>query len=134
MATTNFYVFEMYKAHQGRQAVRTMTEASPIWITFPNGPLSIWGLVVSASLHGKKLVLTIVNPHVKEERSAEISLRAGSARSCAIQTFAASDIHAHNSFEDRHAVELQDTALTLRDKPVWTFKPASVTKLEFELE
>lgn len=133
VATTNFHVFEIYKAHRGGQAVRTMIGASPIPFTAEHGPSTIWGLAGSASLHEKRLVLTIVNPHVHEERSAEISLRGASARHCTIRTLAAPDIHAHNSFDDPHAVEPQDTVVTLRDKPVWTFKPASVTKLEFEL-
>jgi alpha-L-arabinofuranosidase len=78
-------------------------------------------------------VLTVVNPHVREERSAAINLRGASARRCLVETFAASDIRTHNTFDNPHAAQPEKSTATLRDKIVWTFKPASVTKLEFDL-
>jgi len=103
-------------------------EASPIWFTSPNGPLSSRVSIASP----KETRSYGGESHLEEERSAEINIRGGSVRSSAIQTFAAPDIHAHNSFENPDAVNPQDTVVTLRDKPIWTFKPAPVTKLEFE--
>ncbi len=133
VATANFPVFEMYKAHRGGQAVRAIIVAPEISFTTPKGPASIWGLAGSASLAGKRVTLTVVNPHVHDERSVEIKLLGGAARSCTVRTLAASDIHAHNTFENPHAVASEETTVPVKGNPVWTFKPASVTRLEFQV-
>jgi alpha-N-arabinofuranosidase len=130
VTTPNFHVFEMYKAHQGGQAVRMWVGASPIQFHSERGDASLWGLAGSASVQNRKLVVTLVNPHVKEERNVEINLRGASVRNCTVCSLASADIHAHNTFEDPNAVTPQETTLTVRDKIVWTCKPASVNKLE----
>ena len=133
VVTPNFHVFEMYKAHQGAQAVRLMVAAPRLSSPQGNTSATLWGLAGSASLQGKKLLLTLVNPHVKEARTTEVVVRNASIRSCKVRTLSAPDIHAHNTFKDPRAVEPKDEMANLGQSPVWSFPPASVTCLEMDL-
>jgi alpha-N-arabinofuranosidase len=124
VATTNYHVFELYAAHHGATALRTLFSA-------PRVNKGLWGLAGSASLKEKTLILTVVNPHTSEPRAAELAVRGAEIRGAHVRTISASDIHAHNTFADPRAVEARD------DQPpagsVYTFKPASVTRLELTL-
>jgi alpha-N-arabinofuranosidase len=85
-------------------------------------------------LHGKTLVITVVNPHATESNVAEVSLRGGAAKSAQVTVLNAQDIHAHNDFD--HPNELipkTESAAVSGARFSWTFAPASVTKLEIEL-
>ncbi len=129
--TPVFHVFDMYKAHQSGRALRLVSDAPSI--SYGSGK-SLWGLAGSASLHGKTLVVTVVNPHASEPRAADVILRGASAKSCQVTTLAAPDIHAHNDFDNPQAVEPRaETAKVSGPSFTWTFKPASVTKLDIEL-
>ena len=130
-ATTIFHAFDMYKSHKGGQSIRFVTDAPAISF---GANKSFWGLAGSASLRGKALVITVVNPHVSEPRTAEVSLHGASARSCSVTVLASADIHAHNDFENPHAVEPKRKPTSITGSSfVWTFKPASLTKLEIDL-
>lgn len=129
--TPTFHVFDMYKAHQGGQSLRVVSDAAAI--PYASGK-SFWGLAGSATLHGNALVLTAVNPHVSESRSCEIVLRGGSARGARATVLASSDIHAHNDFDHPRAVEPKGQPANVSGSTfAWTFAPASVTKLEIDL-
>lgn len=129
--TTIFHVFDMHKAHQGGQSLRLVTDAPPV--SWGSGK-TLWGLAGSASLHGKNLVVTVVNPHVSAARTADVSLRGAAAKSCRATVLAAQDIHAHNDFSNPQAVEPREESASVSGSSFpWTFKPASVTKLEIEL-
>jgi alpha-N-arabinofuranosidase len=131
VATTVFHVFDMYKSHQGGRSLRVVCDAPGI--SYGAGK-QFWGLAGSASLHGKTLVITVVNPHVADPGTAEISLRGGAARSVQVTVLAAQDIHAHNDFDHpSEVVPKTESAAVSGSRFVWTFKPASVTKLEIEL-
>jgi alpha-N-arabinofuranosidase len=129
--TTIFHVFDMYKSHQDGRSLRLVCDAPGV--SYGAGK-TLWGLAGSASQHGKTLVLTVVNPHASEPREAEISLRGGEARSAQVTVLTDSDIHAHNDFDHPEAVvpKTQPAGFS-GSRFVWTFKPASVTKLEIEL-
>lgn len=130
-ATTIFHVFDMYKSHQGGQSLRLVIDAPAISY---GSNKSLWGLAGSASLHDKTLVVTVVNPHVSEARSTAVNVRGASARSCRVTVLSSPDIHAHNDFDNPNAVvPQQETASVSGASFAWTFKPASVTKLEIEL-
>ena len=131
VATPIFHVFDMYKSHQGGSSLRTVFDAPAI--SFGAGK-TFWGLAGSASLHGKTLVVTVVNPHASDPREAEISLRGGAAKSAQVTVLTADDIHAHNDFDHPEAVAPKtEPANVSGPRFSWTFKPASVTKLEIEL-
>jgi alpha-L-arabinofuranosidase len=136
IVTPNFYVFDMYKAHQGGKSLRLLVAAPPISYAreLDRVGATLWGLSGSASLLRKKLVLTTVNPHVTEGRSAEITVRGASVESCRVKTLTNPDIHAHNSFSHPNAIELKNEQVASPGpKLFWEFKPASVTCMEMEL-
>jgi alpha-N-arabinofuranosidase len=131
VATTNFHVFDMYKAHQGGSALRLLCDAPEI--SYGEGK-RLWGLAGSASLHGKTLVVTMVNSHASDPRVAEVSLRGGEAKSAQVTVLTAPDIHAHNDFDHPDAVVPKTAPAGVSgSRFTWTFPPASVTKLEIEL-
>lgn len=134
IVTPNFYVFEMYAAHQGGTSVRTMFSAPAISYQKGEARATLWGLAGSASLHGKLLVLTVVNPHVSVARESEIVVRGATIKSGEARILTASDIHAHNSFVNPRAVESRDAEVSLSGQPIiYHFLPASVTRLRLTL-
>jgi alpha-N-arabinofuranosidase len=54
------------------QAPRTLCSAPGIVYDRVGSKGSLWGLAGSASLKGRTLTLTAVNPHVSEARDAEV--------------------------------------------------------------
>jgi alpha-L-arabinofuranosidase len=128
------HVFAMYAAHQGGQALRTIFSAPAVDYDRDRKPASFWGLNGSASLHDKELVLTVVNPHVSASREATIGIRGASVKSGNATTLTHSDIHAHNTFDQREVVGPETKTLSFQRDFVYSFPPASVTKLTLLLE
>ncbi len=159
VATPNFHVFEMYAAHQGGQAVRTLFSAPMLSFkraapNVPPGQLAqmtpqqranlqaqtqnttgtLWGLQGSASVNGKTLTLTVVNPHAAEIRETEIAVRGAKVLSGQTTTLTASDIHAHNSFEQPRALTPTNGTVQVQNGAiVYRFPAASVTRLQLTL-
>ena len=97
-------------------------------------PASFWGLKGSASLRGKELTLTAVNPNVKEPAKSQIVIHGAKVISAEATVLSASDIHAHNTFEDRQAVVPKTQKVAGDSQPlVFNFPAASVTKLTLQL-
>ena len=131
--TPNFHVFEMYGAHAGARSLRTEFSAPTVG---PHGgkPAALPGLAGSASLRGKDLVLTVVNPHASEAREAEIVVRGSTIQPGRCRILAAADIHAHNTFDHPHAVETAERRVDAGGRTiVHSFPAASVTCLFFRL-
>ncbi len=134
IVTPTFHVFDMYRSHQGAKAVRTEFSAPQVRYQRDNKPATFWGLKGSASVQGKTLTLTVVNPHATEPRDAEIALRDGSASSAEVTTLTNADIHAHNTFDHPDAVSTVSTKVMMSGPLLrYTFPPASVTKLSVAL-
>jgi len=134
ISTPNFHVFAMYAAHQGAQAVRAEFDAPQISYDRDEKQASFWGLKGSASVNGKTLTLTVVNPDAKESREASISLRGGSVSNAKAVVLASSDIHAHNTFDHPKAVGTEEKAIAVQGSTLhFTFPAASVTKITAEL-
>ena len=127
------HVFGMYAAHQGGQSLRTIFSAPNVNYDRDGKPATFWGLQGSASLHDKELVLTVVNPHVSEGREAEVGIRGASVKSGSVTTLSHTDIHAHNSFDQREVVKPQSKALDIKGPVRFSFPAASVTKLTLSL-
>jgi len=128
------HVFAMYAAHQGGQSVRAEFSAAEITYERDGKPASCWGLKGSASLHGKNLVVTAVNPDVSKSVEAQIVLHGGTAKSANAIVLTASDIHARNTFEQRDAVLPRNENVPVSGSNVaFGFPAASITKLEIEL-
>jgi alpha-N-arabinofuranosidase len=123
------HVFAMYADHQGGQSLRTIFSAPEITYDRDGKSARFWSLRGSASLHGRQLVLTVVNPDVGAARETEIFVRGASIQSGTVTTLTHSDIHAHNSFEQRNVVSPQTKALAGKGRSfTFTFPAASVTK------
>jgi len=128
------HVFALYAAHQGGQSVRTIFSVPEISYDRDGKRASFWGLKGSASSHDKQLVLTVVNPDVSVARETEISVRGGSIVSGSATFLTNSDIHAHNSFEQRNVVVPQTKAVEGKGRTLtYTFPAASVTKIALTL-
>jgi len=128
------HVFAMYASHQGGQSLRTIFSCPAISYDRDGKPASFWGLQGSASLREKELTLTVVNPHVSDPRETQVGIRGGMVKSASETTLTHSDIHAHNTFEQLQVVVPQTKEVEIRNSPlVYTFPPASVTKLSLTL-
>jgi len=128
------HVFALYAAHQGGQSVRTIFSVPEISYDRDGKRASFWGLKGSASSHDKQLVLTVVNPDVSVARETEISVRGGSIVSGSATFLTNSDIHAHNSFEQKNVVVPQTKAVEGKGRTLtYTFPAASVTKIALTL-
>jgi alpha-N-arabinofuranosidase len=130
------HVFGMYSAHQGGQALRTIISAPNLHYARDGQPTLFWGLKGSASLqlHSKNLVLTLVNPSVNEARETEITVRSASIKSGTMTLLTNSDIHAHNTFDQKNEVTPQVKDLPSAGAAITVqIPPASVTKLELTL-
>jgi alpha-L-arabinofuranosidase len=129
------HIFAMYAAHQGRSSLRTVFSAPAVSYDRDGQPARFWGLNGSASLQGKHLLLTVVNPHVSQPRETEIQIRDGAAKSATATVLTASDIHAHNTFSDEDAVIPRTQPAMIRNGAIaHTFPAASVTALAIRLE
>jgi alpha-N-arabinofuranosidase len=128
------HVFAMYAAHQGGQAVRSVFNAPDIHYDRDGKTASFWALNGSASLHDKTLVVTIVNPSVTDSRETQLVIHNTKIKSASATLLTHSDIHAHNTFDQRSVVTPQTKNIDApKGSLVYTFPQASVTKLVLEL-
>jgi len=132
--TPTYHVFDMYTAHKGAQALRTMLSAPSISYPRNQGAGTLAGLYCSASLTARRVTLTVTNPSLDQTREAEIGVRGAAVAGAQVITLAAADAHAHNTFDNPRAVEprrgqIQASGATLTHR----FAPASVTRMEISL-
>jgi alpha-N-arabinofuranosidase len=131
MTTPVFNVFEMYAAHQGATALRTEFLAPEVHYDRDGKAATVWGLKGSASLKGKTLILTAVNPDTSQPRETEIVLRGANAVSAKAFVVAESDIQAHNTFDQPDRVKTHAAEVAVHPGSLsFTFPPASVVKIE----
>ncbi len=129
--TPTYHVFAMYAAHQTGRSIRTVISAPDIHYTWDDKPAQLPGLSASSSLKGNILTITVTNPSIDAPRNSEILIHGGRVQNITATVLAASDVHAHNSFDNPRSVEPSTNILTISG-PVLehTFPPASVTKFE----
>ena len=128
------HVFAMYAAHQGGTSLRTEFSVPSIHYDRDGQTASFWGLLGSASLHEKQLVLTAVNPDVKNPVEAQIVIRGARVKSGNASVMTSSDIHARNTFDQRAAISPSTAPMEIKDgAPVFRFPAASVVKLTMTL-
>ncbi len=128
------HVFAMYAAHQSGQAVRANFSAPSVTYDRDGKPATFWGLKGSASLRDKDLTLTVVNPHVSEVRNSRVTVRGAKIKSASATVLTHSDMHAHNTFNDRNVVVPKEKAVSGGgDEIHFEFPAASVTKLSVRL-
>jgi alpha-N-arabinofuranosidase len=97
--------------------------------------MKFWGLNGSASINGKAVTLTAVNPDVKNVRETEINIGGATIASANARVLTSSDIHAHNSFDNPNglAPRNENVSVGAGSKLVYKFAPASVTRLQITL-
>ncbi|MGA8030084.1 MAG: alpha-L-arabinofuranosidase C-terminal domain-containing protein, partial [Bryobacteraceae bacterium] len=128
--TPVFHVFQMYAAHQGGTSVRTLFGAPSLNRDSAKGLAALSG---SCSLHGKHVVLTVVNPDIRNAQDTEIHVRDAKVSGGRATVLTSTDIHAHNTFDQPHGLEPAEKAVPDASPLVFQFAPASVTRLEFDL-
>jgi alpha-L-arabinofuranosidase len=134
LTTPVYHVFQMYAAHQGAQAIRTEFLSPELTYDRDEKPGTFWSLKGSASLRGKDLTLTVVNPDVSQPREAEINLLGAEAQSGKATVLAATDIHAHNTFDNPNQVYPRKENWNPTGRSIkYKFAPASVTLLQLKL-
>ena len=128
-------MFDLYGAHVGGQAVRTMVSAPAITYQRPKDTGSVLGLSGSASVKDKTLTLTVTNPHVSDAQEVEIVVRGAAPGAVKGAQISAPDIQAHNTFANPNAVGIKDATVAAVQNGVLVhrFPPASVTRLQFTL-
>lgn len=135
VTTPVYHVFQMYAAHQGAQGVRAEFLSPAINYDRDGKPTTFWSLKGSASLRGKDLSITVVNPDISQPRETEISLLGGEAISGKATVLSHTDIHAHNTFDVADVVRPRNEDWKADGRNVhYTFPPASVTLLEIHLK
>ena len=81
------------------------------------------------------ITLTAVNPSLEKPLETQIALRDRTIKSAAANVLAATDMHAHNSFEHPDAVMVAPLSMTVKDGCAFvTIPKASVTKVELTIE
>jgi alpha-N-arabinofuranosidase len=134
ITTPVYHVFQMYAAHQGAQAIRAEFLSPTITYDRDGQPATFWSLKGAASVRGKDLTITVVNPDVNQPREAEIHLLGAEATSGRATVLATSDIHAHNTFDNPNEVHPRTESWTPIGRTAkYTFAPASVTLLQLKL-
>jgi alpha-N-arabinofuranosidase len=138
--TPNYHVFEMYMPHSGATAVRTEFVAPQVsYVRKDNAlkeiPMKFWGLNGSASISGKVVTLTAVNPDIKQARETEINLNGARIVSANARILSSNDIHARNSFENLNGLVPRNETVTIGagGTLVYKFAPASVTRLQITI-
>ena len=136
LCTPNYHVFEMYMPHAGATAVRTQfTSPEVAFSRFDAAkkeiPTKFWGLNGSASVNGKTVTLTAVNPDAKNGRETEINIGGAKIVAATARVLSSNDIHARNSFESPNALVPRNENVTVGagGRLVYKFAPASVTRL-----
>jgi alpha-N-arabinofuranosidase len=114
--------------------LRTEFSAPDVHYQRDGAPASFWGLNGSASRKGNVVTLTMVNPALTGPYDTQVSLRGATIASAAAVMLASSDMHAHNTFEQRDAVKSAPLNVTVSGELLNVTVPAaSVTKLEITL-
>lgn len=155
ITTPIFNVFDMYKDHMGGQGLEVNFSASPIHYrrqvikrqlspvgdeaVAPESKMpeaSLWGLNGSASLQGKTLTLTVVNPHLTDSLDTQVVLRGGAtAVSATAEVLGGGmDVHTHNTFaEPNNVVTSKASVQTSGSVLHFVFPPSSVVKITAQL-
>ena len=134
LVTPNFYVFEMYGAHQGGKLLRTEFSAPEVHYDRDGKPATFWGLNGSASRKGNIVTLTMVNPSLSGPSDTQVVLADGNVTGAKGVVLASSDMHAHNTFDQPNAVHSGPINVAVSGGMLnMMLPPASVIKLEITL-
>ncbi|MCD9185316.1 MAG: twin-arginine translocation signal domain-containing protein [Pyrinomonadaceae bacterium] len=138
--TPNYHVFEMYMPHSGATALRTEFISPKVAFSRFDAQkketkASIWGLNGSASINGKTVTLTAVNPDHANARETEINLNGAKIVSASARVLSSTNLKARNTFAQPNALVPRNESVTVGagGKLVYKFAPASVTRLTLQI-
>ena len=134
--TPNYHVFEMYMPHSGATALRTEFISPRIGFSRFDSQkretkASLWGLNGSASIKGKTVTVTAVNPDHVNARETEINLHGAKIVSAEARVLSSANLRARNTFAEPNALVPRNESVTVPagGNLVYKFAPASVTRL-----
>jgi alpha-N-arabinofuranosidase len=135
VATPNFYVYTMYRPHQGAKAVKIDVEAPEISFKTGNAVRQLFRLAGSASVSDQKsLTLTLVHAHATTPAELIIRLRGGRAEQVRQTVLTHSTLNAHNTFEQPDTVVPKTTEFVARASELkCVLPPASINRFEIGL-
>ena len=152
--TPTYHVFKMYMPHRGATAVRAeftaasiknplAIDSSPVGGASDIGSIhvspTLAGLSGSASIstegNGKRLTLSVVNPHLDRPMTTEVTVNGLTIASVEGTVLVSSDIHNHNDFAHPDVVKPAPATIgqISSGKLMHTFPAASVTTLTITL-
>jgi alpha-L-arabinofuranosidase len=146
--TPVFYVFEMYLPHRGGQALRTNFSVASVSEAETSSQAEVGdgntaagtisnrtrlaGLSGSASMKGKKITLSVVNPHLNKNIRTEVRVLGSHVNGAVATVLCGPDPHAHNTFQQPNTVHSNPAKVTaMNGAVVHDFPPASITTFEF---
>ncbi len=97
--TPTYHVFDMYKNHQGAEALRTLVAGATLRWDRLSGKGSLPGVSASASRQGKSMLVTLSNLDPANAHTCEVNLRGISSAKVTSTKLLTSggDLNAHNS-------------------------------------
>lgn len=132
--TPTYHIYDLYKAHQGANAVRLHADSPEIDCEVSGKARKLPQVTGSASVKDKTLTVTLVNTSAKETVQTSLRLSGGSADQGTVTSlqYETGNIHALNTFDAPDVVKLTDATAITGGLEV-TLAPASVTRLTFLL-
>ncbi|MGH9618455.1 MAG: alpha-N-arabinofuranosidase [Bryobacteraceae bacterium] len=131
IVTPNFYVFDMYKAHQGATSLRTVISGPILEQKSARGLAALAG---SASMRGKRCTLTVTNSDAQNPQQVEIGIRGRHISGAKATVLTSKDIHAHNTLDQPNGIEpVRNQNVPIASPFTYSFAPASVTRLDLDL-
>ena len=102
IVTPTWHVFNLYKAHQGAEAVECFAESGAL-------PEGLPGISASASVKNGVMTLTAVNLSAEEAKEVPVAILGGKAAGNAVvRTLSDEDLTAHNSFVEPDRIKIAE--------------------------
>ena len=136
--TPTYHVYDLYKPHQGAQAVRLLAHSESIEASVSGKAQALPLVSGSASLQGNTLTVTLVNTHATDSVPTVLNLLGGpvpTALEVVRLDSVSRDIHAHNTFDAPDTVRLFPAFQKQLGAPTGfdTLPPASVSRYTYTL-
>jgi alpha-N-arabinofuranosidase len=117
--TPTYHVFDLYQAHKGATAVRFLTAGETVSdggasaqacqsCYLEKKPFALRAVQGSASVRDERLCVTVVNTHPTQPIELDLEVYKHKLDTIEAVALAASDIHAHNTFEEPNQVYLSN--------------------------
>jgi len=109
--TPVYSTFELYRPHMGGRRVPFASTVRDLEVPVLDGETTLPGLSGSASVRNDVLTVTLTNPSLQDALATRIRVAGGSAlREARATVLTHEDMHATNTFDKPHEVQLADLA------------------------